>query len=125
MRYFVVFVIFSSLFVSCVKAPILATSYQEAMRVRELVIAVPKDQEGKPHRWNEAMLTTTSISWCEKTKTVALPDGNQWRNEAGFFCIDRVQKDNWVFQDLLRKNQKWKFRWSCTIDEPDCVVSTK
>lgn len=99
-------------------------SYEEALKLPDLIIAIPRDRDSKPV-WNQALLTTTSATWCEKGKGVQLPDGNEWKNANGFFCLESPNGNNWGFQEIKRKNPGWTFRWNCTSDEPACVIKNK
>lgn len=92
------------------------------MKVQELIIAVPCGGDEKP-QWEKAMLTTTSLNWCGKTKIISLPDGNKWRNNAGFLCLERWQQNSPTFQEIRRKNPAWGFGWGCHEDDEGCIVT--
>ena len=96
-------------------------SYEEALKLPDLILAIPRGPDSKPV-WIQALVTTTSATWCEKGKHVRLPDGNEWKSPNGFLCLDSTNENKWVFQDIRRKNPGWKFRWTCTSDESACVI---
>lgn len=100
---------------------LIVRSYEDALKLPDLIVAVPRGQDSKPV-WIQALITTTSQVWCEKGKRVRLPDGNEWKSDNGFLCTQSKTDNAFVFQEIRRKNPGWKFRWSCAADEPSCMV---
>ena len=105
------------LLVACVGLPTV-DSYEAAMRFRP-VIAVPRNAQGKP-LYDQALLTTVSETWCKSRQRLRLPDGNEWKNENGFLCMEFTHKDMLTFQQLRKTG--WQFRWNCTEKESACII---
>ena len=105
---------------SCAKAP-LTHSYEEIMRLQNLTVAIPLGSDEKPI-YKEVLFTATSEIWCTKRIRLRLPDGNEWKNQQGFLCVENGFKNATVFQQLKRQNPNWQFRWRCTADESGCVI---